>query len=234
MRELYSALLRLQMTRGRLLATASVGAVMTLVGLFLGLATGVDHLRAGHDLVNNLGLGLLVPAVSLLFACATLGDLVDDNTLVYLWVRPVATWKLVATGMLVALTAVLPQTVVAMCVAAFLSGGGLGLVLGAAAATVLSVAGYSGLFLALGLLVRRALAWGFLYVLVWEGVIANIGAGPSRLSVHLYARSVLESLDGETASRGAVGPGIAVPVVLGLAFLALALGAARLGRSEIA
>jgi ABC-2 type transport system permease protein len=230
---LYIALLRMQATRTRLAVTGGTSLLVALTGLPIGLAAGAAHRSAGHALVNALGLGLVVPAISLVFAAATLGDLAEDGTLVYIWLRPIARWKLVAVTALAVMTVSLPLTVVPLCVAAALSGGGATLVLGTAAATMLSTVGYAGVFIGLGLVVRRALIWGLLYVLIWEGVVANIGIGPSRLSIHLYARSLLESIDGIAPSRGAVPATVGLVVVVAVALCALGLTTLRLAHLEV-
>ena len=46
-------------------------------------------MKDGATLVNDYGLTVLVPVVALVFSSSTLGDLVDDKTLVYIWLRPV-------------------------------------------------------------------------------------------------------------------------------------------------
>ena len=46
-------------------------------------------MKDGADLVNDYGFTVLVPVVALVFSSSTLGDLVDDRTLVYIWLRPV-------------------------------------------------------------------------------------------------------------------------------------------------
>lgn len=233
MSALYIALLRMQATRTRLAVTGGTSLLVALTGLPIGLAAGAAHLSAGHALVNALGLGLVVPAISLVFASATLGDLAEDGTLVYIWLRPVARWRLVGVAALAVMTMSLPLTLVPLCVAAALSGGGATLVLATAAATLLATVGYAGLFIGLGLVVRRALIWGLLYVLVWEGIVANIGIGPSRLSIHLYARSLLESIDGIPPSRGAVDAAVGIVVVAGAAVCALGLTTLRLSHQEV-
>ena len=61
-------------------------------------------------------------------------------------------------------------------------------------ACVLATLAYAGLFVALGLWLRRALWWGLAYLLVWENGVARASEGASRLSVGGYARSVLARL----------------------------------------
>ena len=59
---------------------------------------------------------------------------------------------------------------------------------------MLATLAYAGLFVALGLWLRRALWWGLAYLLVWENGVARASEGASRLSVGGYARSVLARL----------------------------------------
>jgi hypothetical protein len=59
---------------------------------------------------------------------------------------------------------------------------------------VLATLAYAGLFVALGLWLRRALWWGLAYLLVWENGVARASEGASRLSVGGYARSALARL----------------------------------------
>lgn len=234
MRLLFVTLVRTQATRTRLLAAGTVGLLMAVIGLAIGLDPNAEHLRAGNGLVNGLGLGLIVPALTLVFASATLGDLVEDHTLVYIWLRPVARWRLAAVAVLAATSVSLPLAVVPVGIGAALSGGGTDLVSGAVAAASLAVIGYAALFVGLGLMVKRALAWGLVYVVLWEGLVASIGTGPARLSIHVYGRSLLEAVDGVNPARGAVDPGVAVAVVAAAALGALCLTAVQLARIDVA
>jgi ABC-2 type transport system permease protein len=76
---------------------------------------------------------------------------------------------------------------------------------------------------ALGLRVRRALVWGLLYILIWEGFVALAGAGAARLAVRSYTRSVLADVTGVELRLATVGPttAVVVPVLVAVAGLAL-------------
>ena len=44
--------------------------------------------------MSNLGFTMVVPIVALVFATAAFGDLKEDSTLVYLWLRPMDRWPM--------------------------------------------------------------------------------------------------------------------------------------------
>lgn len=214
---------RTQLTRGRAVALGAVAALALALALSVNRVAGpLQRGEAAYDLVDGYGLALLVPLTSLVFAAAALGDPAEDGTLVYLWHRPIPRWQLAAAALAGAVAIAVPFAVVPTALAAALAGGEAALVAGTAVASLLAVTAYSTLFLGLGLIARRALAWGVAYILIWEGFVARSGTGPGRLSVLLYARSMLAHLAGHEPPRlGASAPVAAVaPVVVGLVALA--------------
>ena len=138
----------------------------------------------------------------LVFASATLGDPTEDGTLVYLWLRPVARWRIVAAAAAVVVDGHLagrdrparggwPR---------WPAGGGAIWSRGTVAGVTVVMVGYVGLFVALGLRVKRALVWGLLYIFIWEGFVATANVTAARLAVRTYGRSVLEQI-GHTTLR---------------------------------
>lgn len=235
MKTLYRVLVRALATRGRVVGLGAVAALMVLIATAVRGGELVNHPGAAYRLVAGYGLAGLVPVTSLVFASAAFGDLVEDRTLVHVWLRPVARWKLVAVALAASLTVTLPFTVVPVAVAALVTGQGAGFALWSAVAALLGVLTYSTLFLGLGLKVQRALAWGLVYVLIWEGAIGNVGAGLARVAVRLYTRSlVATATDGEVGLRYGVGrtPAIVVPVVVTV--LALWWTVRMLRRTDVA
>ena len=218
MTAVFRLILRTQLTRGRALALGAVGVIGILLGVAIGREAEFDRADAAFGFVGGYGLGLLVPLTALVFAAAALGDPAEDGTLVYLWHRPVARWKIVVAAAAAALCIAVPFAVVPTVGAAGATGGGGELVAGAAVASLLAAAAYSGLFLCLGLVVRRALAWGLAYVLIWEGFVARSATGPARLSILVYARSVLADLGDHAPPRlaSSLTTGIVVPIVVAL------------------
>ena len=226
--------LKTQATRARLLALGLLGLVGVVIGLAVGIGPTVDHLDAGTHFINAFGLSLYVPVVTLVFASAALGDPAEDGTLVYLWLRPVPRWRIVAGTYLATLTVTLPLVLVSLGVAAVLSEGGAALVRGTLVSATLGVVAYAGLFTWLGLRVRRALVWGLAYILLWEGFVASAGQTAARLAVRSYTRSVLSRATGIELRLASVSAVYSVIVPLAIGAVATAITVLRLRRTEVA
>lgn len=232
MSPLYRLFLRSQLVRGRIIGLGCLGLLAVLLGFAVGASDGASA-RDGAELVSGYGLALFVPVSVLLFASAVLGDPNEDGTLVYLWLRPVARWKVVAAAVAAALTLCLPLVVLPMALAGALAGGG-GLVAGTIASCTLATVAYVGIFTWLGLRVKRALVWGLAYILIWEGFVARAGATPATLSVRASTRSVLGRVSDAPRDFIEVGAVAAVVVPLLAAAVALWLTVRRLSRQDVA
>ena len=214
--------LRTQMTKGRI---AALGAVAAL-GALIAMAIGRDMFNAERDayeFIDGFGLGLLVPLAALVFASAALGDPAEDSTLVYLWLRPVPRTTIAVAAWAASVLAAGLLGVIATGLVAAAARVGSDLVVGALAAAALATAAYAGLFLWLGLMVRRALVWGLAYLLIWEGFVARSGTAAARLSVLVYARTILADLAGQPPPDLAASTSVAIttPLAVGAAGLAL-------------
>ncbi|MCD9623720.1 hypothetical protein [Rhabdothermincola salaria] len=231
---IYRLLLRTQVNRGRVLALLAIGAVGIVVSIAIGSTTSFEPVERGARFVNAFGLSLLVPVTALVFAAASLGDLDEDGTLVYLWLRPVRRSRIVVAAAASSLTVAWPLVVVPLAVAAWATGGGADLVVGTVVATTLALTAYTGLFCALGLRVRRSLVWGLLYIFIWEGFIATANDTAARLAVRTYARSALSDIADVTLSFAAVASPYrwVVPPLVGVA--ALVYATRRLSRQDVA
>lgn len=231
---IYRLLLTTQVTRARLVALGGLGLAAVVVGWAIGRSDPTDPVQTGAQFVNAFGLSLTVPVTALVFASAALGDLTDDSTLVYLWLRPVRRATVVVAAFAAALTVTLPLVVVPLVVAAGLTGGGADLVAGTAVAAALGSVAYAGLFTALGLRVRRALVWGLLYIFIWEGFVARGGDNAARLAVRSVTASVLQAWSGTELRLAVLATATAYVAPFVVAALALAYASLRLNRQDVA
>ena len=233
----YRLLLRTLLSKARVAAMSAIGLVGVLIALAIRAADITDAERTlaiTRELLGGYGLNLVVPVTALVFASAAFGDPTDDRTMVYLWLTPIPRWRLVAAGWAASLTVAGPVAVVPVVIAAAVAGAEGRLVAAAAAGACLATAGYTAVFLGLGLLVRRALAWGLAYVLIWELAVARISKGAARLSVSVYARSVLSEI-GEVAKPSNAAAVSTSVIVLSLVVLAaIALTTRFLARANVA
>jgi len=179
-------------TRGRLVAMIIVAIFGIAVALLLRQAEATtDDLTV---FVAVFGFTIFVPLVALVISTATLGSLVEEQTLVYFWLRPFGRWKIAAAAIAAGLIVLVPLILVPMGVLGMLVGGDA--VVGALVGSGVGLVAYLFVFTMLGLFTQRALAWGLLYVLVWEGLIAGFSTGAGRLAIRSYANAALTRLSG--------------------------------------
>jgi len=190
---LYSLILRTQTTRARVVMLGVLGVLGVVIAIPL---RGAENRLQATEFIDRFGLSLVVPITTLVFASAALGDFIDDGTMVYLWMRPVRRLNMALAAAAASVTVVLPLVVIPLGAAAIVSGAGGGLVAGTVIASSVGVVAYTGLFVTLGVRVKRPLLWGLLYILVWEGFIARLGKSASRLAIASYTRSILSSIAG--------------------------------------
>lgn len=160
---------------------------------------GLDEI--GALVLDRLVITTLLPLVALVFGTTAIGAEIDDGTALYLLVKPIARWRIVAAKLLVAtgLTAALTAPTAFVAGAILLADGpGLAVPVGAAVGTAAGAVAYATIFLALSLVTSRALPVGLVYILVWEGILAGLFEGTRVLSVRQYALGI-------SAAIGAAG-----------------------------
>jgi len=223
-----------QLTRGRLIGLLGIGSLTVLFGLAIGFGESFRQTSETLDMTQGYGLQVVAPAVALILASAALGDFVDDRTLVYMWLRPVPRWQIAAGAALASVGTALPLVAIPLTLGAYLGSADATIAAGAAAASLVATLGYAGVFLALGFKVRRALVWGLAYILIWEGFLANSVSFAAKLSIGIYARSLLQHIaGGELPNHGStVTAAVIWPVIA--AVVAVAVTARWLHTTEVA
>lgn len=218
LRTLVGLLRRLQQTRGRLALVGAVGAALTLTGLAVNIGGGGRGAVVG--LLTEPVFLIAVPLTAMVFAVASLGDLDDDGTLVYVWLRPLPRWHL-ATGAVAATAQLAVPLNLGLVAAVAVVAGQPGLLPGALTAVALGTLAYGGLFVALGLRTRRSLLWGLGYVLLIEGFLSRFSDVLLALSVRRYVGSVFAGIS--HARTPDVPLSTAVPVLAAVALAGTAL-----------
>jgi ABC-2 type transport system permease protein len=180
--------LRLLATKGRLLALSGLTATMLLLSIVTGRS--VSPINDTWTLFRSFGLSGIIPIAALVMGSSAFGDLVDDRTLVHLWLRPANRALIVGAAWVAAVLVCIPFTVVGITVSLALAKMPGGAIVSGGFSALLGTLAYSAVFLGLGLKLRRALPWGLAYILIWEGVLANAGQGLARFALSLSTRSV--------------------------------------------
>lgn len=225
-----SMFVREMVTRGRIAALGALAGLLVLLGFAVRFSD--DRLQSGGDVLAGLGLGVVAPITALVLASATLGRLRSDKTLVYLWLRPVPRYTLALAATAATLVVALPLCVGSMLVAAVLTGESA-LAGASVLAALVTVVGYTGVFVPLGAALKRSFIVGLVYVLVWGGLLAKLGTGFASLSVESFGVSVIEKVADVELSGGNLG--LTASVVSASAFLVAGVAVAtwQLRRREV-
>ncbi len=208
---------------GRIVALLLLSLTATVAGFAVGTSDSA-RLDQGAGVVANLGFAVVIPVVCLVFAGGAIGDLRDDKTLVYLWLRPMNRWPIVLGAALAALTMAAPITLPPVVAAAALTGVGNGLVGATIIASVVGLIAYTSIFTMMGVWLQRHIVWGLAYILIWEGFIALGGAGVAQFAMRKYTRSIINDQTGARLEGAdfATSTGIIVPLLVSVAVLAIA------------
>jgi ABC-2 type transport system permease protein len=171
---------------------------------------------------------VVLPLTALIIGTSVLGAEVDDGSVIHLVATPVPRRDIVATKFAVATVTTMVFAAVPELLAGLIAGQprlALGLFAGALAVAVI----YNALFVSLSTATSRALVAGLAYVVLWEGVLANVVGGARILSISHYGLAVAAAFAPGHALRPGVG--LVAACVLGAVATAGALTAAvrRLG-----
>jgi ABC-2 type transport system permease protein len=223
---------RLLATKARLVILGLLASGMILLALVL--RSNEDPVGATWRLFSLYALGGLVPVASLVTASSAFGDLIDDRTLVHLWLRPASRSAILAGAWLASVAVVVPFAVGVPAVALAVAGMPTNAILTAAFSALLGTAAYTAVFTALGLKVRRSLAWGLAYILIWEGAVANAGAGLAKLAIRLSTRSIAHRAFAGEKIRYPLATWTSIAMLTCVTMTSLALGLRWLRRAEVA
>lgn len=197
-----------------------------------------EQLEFLEILLATLVLTVLLPLTSLIFGAMAVGQEIEDGTLAYSLAKPIARWRLVVTKVIVAWLASLAALLPGIWLTGWIV---LGeplspLVRGFAVGITVSALLYTALFLGLSLVTRRALIYGLLYVIGWEGSLSRLFLGTRTLSVREYGTSLSEALAGITLDESLsspLEPTTAVVMSVSVLAVAVALSVVRLRGLEL-
>lgn len=203
---------RAVMGRRRTLLLLLMPAVLITLAIIYRGAGGTDP--AG--LLTGFGVRTLLPLMALLIGTDVLGRELEEGTAVAILATPVSRATIIFTKLLVAIGITIVFAVLPVLVAGLILSGASGapdnMAFGFTVGTLLGSVVYCALFVALSVLVRRAIAAGLMFVLLWESLLGNLIKGVKMLSVQQYVRSISDSLVG-----GAGTPEVAVSTAVILA-----------------
>lgn len=230
--------IRALLNRRRSLLMLLLASAPVLIAILIRAAgRGADPDRLAANVLDTLVLRTVLPIIALVFGTAAIGSELEDGSAAFLLTKPVPRWRIVAAKMLGAsaltIALVVPAAVLAGLLIAGDQGGGAGLTLAAAVASIVAIIAYCAIFVALSIFTGRSLVIGLVYVLLWEGVLAGLFEGTQMLSVRQYALAVGAAIDPTNRIRADLDliPAVGLLVVVTMAAFALAVD--RLSKYQI-
>ncbi len=225
----------ISLTRLRVVLLSALGLAAVVLALVAGQGDPTTSAaEAAATLIDGYGLTILTPIVTLVIASACFDNLVEDSTLVYLWLRPIPRWHLASAATVASVSAATPIVVIPLTLASIVAGGGPTVALGTIVSATVAVVGYSAFFVAAGLITRRSLTWGMVYILVWEAFIARVGTASSRLSVQHYSRSAMAEVADVALSGGDAPLWVAITAPIMFLAVGLIITSVWLNRTNVA
>jgi len=198
-------------------------------------------LKAGHPAGSNwpslilgtLGFTVVLPLTALLVGTSVLGAEIDDGSIVHLLATPVRRSSIIATKFAVATVLTMLLAAVPELLAALIANGAAKLTLGLFAGALVGSVIYNALFIMFSAVTTRAVAVGLLYVLIWEGTLANAISGARVLSIGHYSLGIANAISPDGALHA--GLSLTTAVVMGAIVTAAALVVAswRLARFSL-
>src|SRR5262252_2516972 len=212
--------LRATLGRKRALVFLLVPLVLLLITVTLKLVAASPVWPA--DILGVFGLTVVLPLTALIIGTSVLGAEIDDGSIVHLLATPVSRAVVIGAKYTVACVLTMVFAAVPILVAGLIATGGatklaLGVFVGALAGSVM----YNAIFVMISVLTTRAIAWGLLYALIWEGVLGNLVAGARLLSVGQYSLGIANSIAHEPSLNAALS--LPTAVILGVLVTAAAL-----------
>jgi ABC-2 type transport system permease protein len=201
---------------------------LLLIGLaLLGRLSDASTRDWAEPVLLGLGLSVVLPLTALIVGTSALGSEIDDGTVVHILTKPLPRHEIILTKLAVAFGITALVAAVPLAVAGAMTGS-VRLGLGLAAGALVGALAYSSIFVALSLVTRRPVAFGLLYLLVWESLLADFLSGTRFFSVQQYALTVADKV----ASSDLVTGSVSLPVAVVMSVL-LTVGGAYLGTDRL-
>jgi ABC-2 type transport system permease protein len=191
----------------------AIPAVVLIVLTVVLRATSPTGVVWPANVLGTFGFSVLLPLTALIIGTGVLGAEIDDGSVVHLLATPVRRRDVIMTKFavaagLTALFAAVPELVAGLLAP---NSGKLAwaLFVGALVGSVV----YSAVFVLASVLTTRAIAFGLLYVAIWEGVLSNLVGGVRILSIAHYGLGVANAIYPDQDLQA--GLGLSTSLILG-------------------
>ncbi len=223
--------------RTRLVVVVLLAALpVVLIGIIRAVGES-DPDEFAQFTLDGMLVAAILPIVIMALATSAFGHELEDRTLSYLVLKPIARWRIVAPKYLAVLLVGGPLLIVSAVVSTLIGlDGDIRAAVAVGVAMLLGVAAYSSIFTWAGLMTSRALGFALVYVFLWEGLLSSFLGGVRYLSVRGYALAVMYGIDErslEELGAKAIELPAAIGGALGVTVLFLWLTVRRLRRMDV-
>jgi ABC-type transport system involved in multi-copper enzyme maturation permease subunit len=183
--------------RWRLTIMSVLALLPVVVAVLMVSFEGAPTVREFEDAVlSGILAGAISPLVVLAIASAAFANEVEDSTLANLTLAPIPRCQIVVPKLLAAICVSGPF----IAVSAFLTGyfaysADFSSALAVTGAAIVGVALYSSAFVWLGLMTTRAIGYGLIYIVLWEGFFSGFVSGVRLFSVRYYSIAWMHGFD---------------------------------------
>jgi ABC-2 type transport system permease protein len=209
-RTIASVTLRATMGRKRALLFTIPPLILIVVTLLIKAAHPTDPTWPSQ-ILGVFGFSVVLPLTALIIGTSVLGAEVDDGSIVQLLATPVPRSAVIGSKYAVATVLTMIFVAVPELLAGLIATGGatklaIGLFVGALAGSAM----YNAIFVMLSVVTTRAIAFGLLYVLIWESLLGNLVSGAKLLSVGHYSLGIANAIAHDSNLNAGLSAGTAI------------------------
>jgi len=194
----YMLTLRQLSGRWRLL----IMAVLTLLPVIIAVIS-VESERASSVLdfeqvvLSAMLAGSISPLMVLAIASVAFANEIEDRTLANLTLSPIPRWQIVLPKLLATISIAGPFVAISAFYTSYIAfSRDMTATMAVTASAFIGVALYASAFVWLGLKSTRAIGYGLLYIVLWEGFFSGFVTGVRFLSVRYYSIALTRGFDG--------------------------------------
>lgn len=236
MNSVYTLTLRQLSGRWRLVIMSVLASLPVLMAVILVRSVRAPSVEEFELVVLNAMLaGSVSPLVVLAVASVAFANEIEDRTLANLTLSPIPRWQIVVPKLLAAVTVSGPFIAVSAFFTSYVGfNGDMTATVAVTLSAFVGVALYSSAFVWLGLVTTRAIGFGLLYVVLWEGYFSGFVSGVRFLSIRYHSIALMRGFDARrfvATDDVSFGFAIGASVVLFVGFLLLSVR--RLRRMDV-
>ena len=212
----------------------AIPAVVLIVLTVVLRATNPTGVVWPANVLGTFGFSVLLPLTALIIGTGVLGAEIDDGSVVHLLATPVPRRDVIITKFAVAagLTALFaagPELV-----AGLLAPNSAKLAWALFVGALIGSVVYAAVFVLASVLTSRAIAFGLLYVAIWEGVLSNLVGGVRILSIAHYSLGVANAIYPDQNLRAGLSLSTSLVLAIVITVGGLYLAARRLATFSLA